>query len=602
MKAKYYIFLLLPTFFFTGPAAAQQDSCNYSLSGKVIDEHDSSPLSYSYILHLESRQVATADYEGNFNLTGLCKGSNAFIISHIGCRSDTVSVLIEEKKQIQDFYLEHHAQELQAIYITEERQKIHEMDGNDLDRNRESLIGEMMDKIPGVASISTGSNFSVPVVHGMSGNRLSIINNGIPLLYQQWGSEHSPEIDPFSISSIELISGTEALKYSSGNISGALVASASQQPIDTGVAGKINLLAGSNKRMGAMAAQLQGRLKNLSAFSWKVNASGKKAGNTKTPDYYLQNTAMEELNYSANLNYDFASSKLQVGYSSFHSEIGIFPGSHIEDYEELRKLAEQRQPAEEYLTGFSYKIAKPKQQVQHQNIWLKYELDLNPTNKLQFILSRQENKREEMEDHKEHAHHSAGEEHEEENSSFHLRGYSASLDWKSISEKNHISEMGIQTNFSENEVEGEEKFIPGYSSKAYALYGLRKWYFEKIILDAGFRLSHRELGIHAADRPLLEKKNRRFSAFSVSSGLQFHLDKHQVVKPNLSYSQRSPKVNELFSEGVHHGTATLEAGNPELKNEKVYELSINYNLRKKRLWLDVYAYNKYIVDFITLSS
>lgn len=607
MEAKKSI-LLLCFAVFQLAISAQNKACNYTLNGKVSDEHDSSPLSFSYIVNPETHQVVTADQNGNYVINNLCKGWNHFIISHIGCESDTVAIQINQLKQLQNFQLEHHAKELATVWIEENKKSLHTISGTEMKNNKEGgLIAEMMEKIPGVHTINTGSNFSIPVVHGMSGNRLSIINNEIPLLYQQWGSEHSPEIDPFTITEISLVSGTEALRYSAGNIGGALLASSSEKRIDTGIHGKIHTSFGSNKRMGSLAAMLTGRMDFLPNLSWRIHANGKKAGNTRTPDYYLNNTGMEQMNYSADFRYEFQSSELEIGHSSFSNKIGIFPGSHVSDLTELQHLMEKEKPDEEFTKGFSYKINEPFQETEHQTTFLKYDLNVNKRNKLNLSFSRQNNKRNEYESHEDHTHEEHGGHEVTESSledvsttSYHLVSYIGSANWRITSIKNHWTEFGIQAIIANNEVGGENKFIPAYNSKIYSTYGLRKWYMNKFTLDAGFRFEHSVMEIAAIDRPLMEDRDQSFNSFSFSSGIEFNLNKTQDIKLNLSLAQRAPNIDELYSKGIHHGTASIENGNSNLNNESNHEISVNYRLRKEKLWFNVYVYNKYIKDFIYL--
>ena len=60
------ILLLFNSFLFS------QDNCQLSISGKVIDEHDQSALSFSNIYILESHKGVVADLNGDFSLRGLC--------------------------------------------------------------------------------------------------------------------------------------------------------------------------------------------------------------------------------------------------------------------------------------------------------------------------------------------------------------------------------------------------------------------------------------------------------------------------------------------------------------------------------------------------
>ncbi len=54
----------------------------------------------------------------------------------------------------------------------------------------------MIEGVTGVSTLKNGDAIAKPVVHGLYGNRITILNHGIAQAGQQWGNDHSPEIDP----------------------------------------------------------------------------------------------------------------------------------------------------------------------------------------------------------------------------------------------------------------------------------------------------------------------------------------------------------------------------------------------------------------------
>jgi iron complex outermembrane receptor protein len=59
-------------------------------------------------------------------------------------------------------------------------------------------------------------------------------------------------------------------------------------------------------------------------------------------------------------------------------------------------------------------------------------------------------------------------------------------------------------------------------------------------------------------------------------------------------------MNELYSNGLHHGAARIEKGDSNLKPEKAYSLGISANYNSKKMVLDINTYYKKIYDFIFL--
>lgn len=71
----------------------------------------------------------------------------------------------------------------------------------------------VLEGVRGVSFISNGTTAVKPVIQGMYGNRILLVNNGVNHAGQQWGDEHSPEIDWNSARSISVIKGVQTVKY-----------------------------------------------------------------------------------------------------------------------------------------------------------------------------------------------------------------------------------------------------------------------------------------------------------------------------------------------------------------------------------------------------
>jgi iron complex outermembrane receptor protein len=64
-------------------------------------------------------------------------------------------------------------------------------------------LGSILSSISGVNQLKTGTTISKPIIHGLYGDRISIVSNGVKLETQDWGTDHAPEIDPFAANSMK---------------------------------------------------------------------------------------------------------------------------------------------------------------------------------------------------------------------------------------------------------------------------------------------------------------------------------------------------------------------------------------------------------------
>ncbi len=93
--------------------------------------------------------------------------------------------------------------------------------GEKLERQSPSLGGSI-DYLPGLDTINTGSQFGKPVIRGLSGNRILVLQNGIGVNYQQYGVRHPPNVEPLLAERIEVVQGASSILYGSSAIGGAI--------------------------------------------------------------------------------------------------------------------------------------------------------------------------------------------------------------------------------------------------------------------------------------------------------------------------------------------------------------------------------------------
>ena len=76
---------LLPALLFAWPMAVKAQECALVLSGRVIDDHDRTPLSLAEIFLFEIGRGTISDMDGHYRITGLCPGTYQVRVTHLGC-------------------------------------------------------------------------------------------------------------------------------------------------------------------------------------------------------------------------------------------------------------------------------------------------------------------------------------------------------------------------------------------------------------------------------------------------------------------------------------------------------------------------------------
>ena len=89
-----------------------------------------------------------------------------------------------------------------------------------------------------------------------------------------------------------------------------------------------------------------------------------------------------------------------------------------------------------------------------------------------------------------------------------------------------------------------------------------------------------------------------FDGVSWNSGLVVKPDSLHKILFNSGFAWRAPAVNELFSDGLHHGAASIEKGDRTLKAERAWNSVLTFSRTTKNVNIECSFHANYIRDFI----
>ena len=159
------------------------------------------------------------------------------------------------------------------------------LNGRELDIQRSSTLAETLENTPGVSFSNWGPSIGRPVIRGMDGDRIRIMQNGINALdVSSFSQDHAISIDPLIIEQIDVIRGPATVLYGGGTIGGIVNAIDHRIPRQkiNGITGRaITRAGGANSERSSAAVMDLG----IGNFTIHLDAYTKTTGDLRIPGY-----------------------------------------------------------------------------------------------------------------------------------------------------------------------------------------------------------------------------------------------------------------------------------------------------------------------------
>lgn len=570
--------------------------CVYKLSGHVEDVDTKEKLFAATASIKETGKQIITDDKGDFEFTNLCPGKYTLLVTHVSCDSIEKKITITKDYHV-DIFVPHTRKVLGDVTVDAQKGITNtgfkkELTGRALEETKGLSLAEALSKINGVTMLQTGSTIAKPVIHGLHSNRILTINNGVRQEGQQWGNEHAPEIDPFIADKLIVIKGVDELRYGSDAIGGVILVEPKPLRNKPGYTAEINTAYFNNNKQYVFSGVFEQQLKKQPAFRYRVQGTFKKGANAATPNYRLNNTGSEEKNFSITAGWKKDKFNSELFYSHFATQVGIFTGSHVGNLTDLQNAIASTKPDNVFLGQSNYEIQRPYQDVAHDLLKSKtsfYKSD----HKFTVLLAGQFNHRKEFDIVRSNTN---------KNPQLDLSIYTITedLSWEPPRKNNFSGIAGIAMMQQDNSYKGRY-FIPNYFAYSFGGYYIEKWSKHKWELQAGIRYDNKSVNTTRLKfNSDTINYNFNFSTFASSFNTIYKPTNNWRLNTNISLASRAPYVNELLSDGIHHGTATYEKGDITLKPEHSLNISagINYQHPTKYFAIDLLLYSNSITNFI----
>ncbi|WP_420456088.1 TonB-dependent receptor [Rubrivirga sp.] len=577
-----------------------------SLSGRVVDAETGAPLPGAAVRVLD-RGTAT-DADGRFALAGLPADTATVAVTFVGYQPWRETVDLGRTASL-DVRLAPAADVLGEVEVSADAAQealgrdvraVAVLEGRALEEMRGQTLAETLDGLNGVTTLSTGPTIGKPVVRGLHSDRVVILENGVRQEGQQWGGEHAPEIDPFSAGRIEVVKGAAGVEYGAGAIGGVVRLDDRDLPTEPGLGGRLGLQAFSNSGQGAGSLVLEDAPAGLPGVAWRLQGSFRRAGDARTPDVVIRNSAFREASGHLTVGYQRGPLALDGHLRRYDTELGIYKGSHFGNARNLEAIIARGGPDPDWDYRFSYDIEAPKQRVTHDVASVHGHTTFGDGHHVDAQYAVQNNRRREFDAHRPYSDSLAA---LGSRPSFDLSLLTQSVDLKlepSVSDRARLA-VGVQARTQLNENGESGTLVPNFRAYDGGLFTHGSWAASPALtLDAGLRLDARTMTAYPLDRASrrVRADTRTFLGGAAAVGALYALGEHWSVAANAGSAWRPPNVSELYSFGVHHGTAQFEIGDPDLGTERSLDLSATVRHESALASAEVSGYVNHIADYI----
>ncbi len=595
--------------------------CNNILIGEVIDFHNKKPLADAIIQIKSNDKSFYSDNLGKFTITNLCNGTIELEVYHPDCSTRFITIDIKGNTY-KKITLEHHLEELEEVKVTgsilDKTNSAQEtvLKSEELESYSSSTLGDALKQINGVSSLNTGSNIVKPIIQGLGGSRILILNNGVRMQDMEWGDEHAPNIDINATNQARVVKGAAALQYGGDAIGGIILLEQNKIPKKDSIYGKTILNGVSNGRGGSISSELTKTYKN--GYYIKGQASYKKLGDVETPNYILSNTGVSQYGASLDLGKLTFEKGWSAYYSYFNTTIGILKSSHIGNVDDLITAINSSEPR--IANSFTYTISNPRQKVRHHLGKLKYHRRFEGLGKLNVQYDLQQNQRYEYDTR-------VGKDEGKASLDLKLTTQTLSVDFKLDANESKKYLFGLLGRYQENFANpdtGVRRLIPDYDKFDFGIFATTEYKFlDNGTIDAGIRYDFSKIdaqkyykksrweernystdfsGIIIEDFPtqLLANPIFKYHNFSGTVGFQYYFKNENQFRFNYALSQRIPNPSELFSDGLHHSAARIELGDLRIKSETSHRFSSSINKKNDKWGYEFLPFINFISGYILL--
>lgn len=457
------------------------------------------------------------------------------------------------------------------------------LSGRDLRDRLLPSLGETLANEPGVSSTYFGPGASRPVIRGLSGDRVRILESGIGSGdASNTSPDHAVSLEPATADRIEVVRGPATLLYGSSAIGGVVNVLTNRIPserTDRGVTGEVRGVGASAAEERSISTLLDA---SAGAVAFHVDGSWRKTSDYTIPGFAellhdeeeeggeeevegtLLNSALENSSWSVGASFLGRRGHIGASVSGYDNLYGV-PGGHEEEGEEEEEHAEE-----------GVHVDLQQRRVDLDGV-LRFDGGAIETLRLRGGANNYEHS--ELEG-------------EEVGTRFDNEQWEARLEARHRALGPFTGAVGAQFSTRDFSAIGEEAFTPPNKTDQLGLFALEELTAGPVRFQVGGRFERQ------TSSETIGGFEESFNSFSVSGGLNWEVSEPASLALNVARSVKLPTAEELFSDGPHLATGSFEIGNRDLKEEVALSADVTVHLDADRFHGEATVFVSDFSDYI----
>ena len=434
--------------------------------------------------------------------------------------------------------------------LSDQAQAVTVLSGDTLDMKATSSLGDTLASEPGMASSSFGPGSARPVIRGLGGDRIRVLENGVGTQdISAISPDHAVTIESALVDKIEVVRGPASLLYGTSAVGGIVNVFDNRIPEklpDAPAQGTAEVRGESVSKSRAALVSVTTPIDNVAVH---VDAFSSKSDDYDIPGYArtaaLRNsTPIDYPEPRGFLPWSDTQTDILTGGGSYIFDKG-FVGAAVNDYKTI------------------YGVPNGEEDVSvdaHRR-----RLDLRGGVRDTGTLIESGTIRAGLVDY-DHTEYAEG----EVGTKMKSDGFDSRIDLKHAKLGSVTGTWGAQGGRNDFSAIGEEAFQPPSTTDAYSLFLLEEVAAsDTVTFQAGGRYDWNKVATDGFDADLpSDDLTRQYDLFSQSAGAVWDVASDYSLAWSLAHTERAPNAQELFADGPHVATGAYEIGDADLNVER----------------------------------